>query len=164
MKKIFFVIALLSASMMSFAIDWSGVAWLGNGVGEGYTDKYKAVVTPALPEPGFINNLQLKGTTPVLHVCFPSAAFGAFSLDASQYETDGAGGFFHLDAFKAQENEFTVVCSDVTYTFTVYYADGTATAIENAAVSAKAVKTIENGQLIIIQNGVRYNVAGQEMK
>ena len=40
-----------------------------------------------------------------------------------------------------------------------------ASAVENVtAVSGKAKKTIENGQLIIIKNGVRYNVAGQEVR
>ena len=125
MKKLSFLCALLCASMMSFAIDWSGVAWLGNGVGEGYTEKYKAVVSPELPAPGFINNLQMRNGKPSIHVVMPSAAFGATSLQASQYETEGAGVFFHLDAFPALENEFTFVCSDVTYTFTVYFADGT---------------------------------------
>ena len=39
---------------------------------------------------------------------------------------------------------------------------GTATAIENAVVNEnKAVKQIVNGQVIIIRNGVRYNVIGQ---
>ena len=125
MKRLFsFLCVLCCASMMSFAIDWSGVAWLGNGVGEGYTEKYKAVVSPELPAPGFINNLQTRNGKPSIHVVMPSAAFGATSLQASQYETEGAGVFFHLDAFPALENEFTFVCSDVTYTFTVYFADG----------------------------------------
>ena len=110
---------------MSFAIDWSGVAWLGNGVGEGYTEKYKAVVSPELPAPGFINNLQTRNGKPSIHVVMPSAAFGATSLQASQFESEGAGVFFHLDAFTALENEFTFVCDNVTYTFTVYFADGT---------------------------------------
>ena len=168
MKKIFFLTALLCASMMSFAIDWSEVAWLGNGVGEGYTDKYKAVVSPEMPAPGFINNLQTRTVDdqpiPVLHICFPSSAFGASSLDASQYEEEGAGRFIHLDIFQARETEFTVVCSDVTYTFTVFYADGTPTGMESVAASVKAVKTVENGQLVIIKNGVKYNAAGQEVK
>ena len=125
MKKLSFLCALLCASMMSFAIDWSGVAWLGNGVGEGYTEKYKAVVSPELPAPGYINNLQMRNGKPSIHVAMPSAAFGATSLQASQFESEGAGVFFHLDAFPALENEFTFVCSDVTYTFTVYFADGT---------------------------------------
>ena len=38
------------------------------------------------------------------------------------------------------------------------------TAVDNVAASTKAVKVVEDGQLIIIKNGVRYNVAGQEIK
>jgi hypothetical protein len=41
------------------------------------------------------------------------------------------------------------------------YKAGTATAIDNAAVEAKAVKAIENGMLVIEKDGVRYNVMGQ---
>ena len=137
MKKLSFLCALLCASMMSFAIDWSGVAWLGNGVGEGYTEKYKAVVSPELPAPGFINNLQMRNGKPSIHVVMPSAAFGATSLQASQFESEGAGVFFHLDAFPALENEFTFVCSDVTYTFTVYFADGTQGGGGNAELTSE---------------------------
>ena len=38
------------------------------------------------------------------------------------------------------------------------------TAIDNTVEAVKAVKMIENGQLIIIKNGIRYNVAGQIVK
>jgi hypothetical protein len=38
------------------------------------------------------------------------------------------------------------------------------TAIDNTAVEAKAVKTFENGQLIIIKNGVKYNATGAIVK
>lgn len=37
------------------------------------------------------------------------------------------------------------------------------TAISNAAAELKAVKTIENGQLVIIKNGIRYNAAGAKL-
>ena len=40
----------------------------------------------------------------------------------------------------------------------------TPTAIDNTVEAVKAVKMIENGQLIIIKNGIRYNVAGQMVK
>ena len=39
--------------------------------------------------------------------------------------------------------------------------DNSATAIDNAVVAPKAVKVIENGQLVIIRDGVRYNTVGQ---
>ncbi len=41
---------------------------------------------------------------------------------------------------------------------------GIDTALENAQAEVKAVKVIENGQLIIIKDGVRYNVLGTVIK
>ena len=53
------------------------------------------------------------------------------------------------------------------YIFTYEYATGkltvtfpNATAISNTNAEVKAVKTIENGQLVIIKNGIRYNAQG----
>ena len=41
---------------------------------------------------------------------------------------------------------------------------GPGTDLDNIAVEAKAIKMIKNGQLIIIKNGVQYNVQGQVIK
>ena len=124
-NKISLLFALLCASMMSFAIDWSGYAWLSNGGVDGkYSNKIKAVSTPELTGGAFINNLQTNGGYASIHIAMPSAEFGAISLDAADYHTAGAGFFPHLDVFKKQETEFTVVCGGTTYTFTVYYEDG----------------------------------------
>lgn len=37
------------------------------------------------------------------------------------------------------------------------------TAIDNIVIDGKAVKTIENGQLVIIKNGVKYNALGAQL-
>jgi hypothetical protein len=37
------------------------------------------------------------------------------------------------------------------------------TAISNTAVESKAVKFFENGQLVIIKNGVKYNALGAQL-
>lgn len=37
------------------------------------------------------------------------------------------------------------------------------TAIDNTAIAPKATKTFENGQLVIIKNGVRYNALGAQL-
>ena len=42
----------------------------------------------------------------------------------------------------------------------LYFYDKEEQGVENTAVDAKVVKMIENGQLIIIKNGVRYNAQG----
>ena len=46
----------------------------------------------------------------------------------------------------------------------LFVQDGDTTAIENTEVGAKAIKTIENGQLIILRDGKRYNVTGARVK
>ena len=45
-----------------------------------------------------------------------------------------------------------------------YEADAPTTAIENTNAAVKTVKKIENGQMIIIKNGVKYNALGTMMK
>ena len=54
----------------------------------------------------------------------------------------------------ASSNQVRMTKIEVTYAPTV------STAIDNAAVETKAVKTIENGQLVIIREGVKYNAQG----
>ena len=41
---------------------------------------------------------------------------------------------------------------------------GTSTAVDNINADVKSVKTIENGQLVIIKNGVKYNALGTEIR
>lgn len=126
MRKITFLfIALVCATMTAWAVDWSTVEWRGNGGVDGkYTNKIKAVSTPELTGGAFINNLQTNSGHASIHIAMPSAEFGAISLDEADYHTEGSGFYPHLDAFKKQETEFTVVCSGTKYTFTVYYEDG----------------------------------------
>ena len=45
-----------------------------------------------------------------------------------------------------------------------FFKNADATAVDNTEVSAKTIKVLENGQLIIIKNGVRYNVQGAKIK
>ena len=45
-----------------------------------------------------------------------------------------------------------------------YVAKESGTALDNTADEAKAIKRIENGQLVIYKNGVRYNALGAEIK
>ena len=46
----------------------------------------------------------------------------------------------------------------------LFVQDGDTTAIENTEVGAKAIKTIENGQLIILRDGKRYTITGVRVK
>ena len=101
--------------------NWDEIAFLGNGSGNAaYTDRFK--VCAGDPAPTSIVNIQAPdwATEPGIYVTFPSAAFGAISLDASQYAIDGAGMVLYVSAFLYDaEKEVTIVCQDVTYTLTV---------------------------------------------
>lgn len=93
-------------------INWEAVAWLQN------SDKYKLVVDPEIGNQ--FGGIRKDGDN--LWVGFPSAAFGAMSIEANGGE--GAYRTFALSNFTQQFNQFTVVCDNVTYTFDVYNADG----------------------------------------
>lgn len=48
--------------------------------------------------------------------------------------------------------------------YAIWEAEGPATALDNITIEGKVVKTIINGQLIIVKNGVQYNAQGQVIK
>ena len=122
MKKIFsFVMALLCTSVMSFATDWSTIAFLGDGAGGGaYSNKYK--VEAAFGQN--VVNIQLDGDKPAIYSYF-SAAVTSCSLSADQYRMNGAGIYLYLTAFTAKETAVSVEAGGVNYDFKVFYADGT---------------------------------------
>jgi hypothetical protein len=97
-----------------------------------------------------------------IYMSFPSAAFGEISLPEGKYAIDGAGMVLYVSAFVNKLTDVAIVCDGATYAFTVYNDKGKdASAIESNTIAPKAVKLIENGQLYIILNGVRYNALGQ---
>lgn len=123
MKKLFFLSALLCASMMSWGIDWSAYDYLGDGAGEGaYSNKYK--VAAAFGQN--VVNIQpsLNGGIASIYTYFSAAVTGC-SLESDQYAVNGAGVYLYLSAFSAKETAVTVTAGGVEYEFTVYYEDGT---------------------------------------
>ena len=166
MKKIFFLSALLCASMMTFAIDWSSVEWLGDGAGGGaYAEKYKL----AAAEGQEVVNIQQFGaaTEPGIYTRFQAAIKeeGGCTLPDGKYMLDGSGMLLYLSAFTLKETEVKVTTADdKEYVFQVFFVDGTSTAVETVAAPAKTMKVVENGQLVIIKDGVRFNAAGQQIQ
>ena len=55
--------------------------------------------------------------------------------------------------------EYTIVVNWDTMTVGIQ----AATALENAAVATKAVKVIENGQIVILRDGIRFNAIGAQL-
>ena len=147
-------------------INWDAINWLPNGSGnEAYTNKYKACAGSPSPN---IDIIQLPGwegvTGPGIYVNYPSAVFTTFP--ALSYYQQGAGLLFYMTNFTKKITEVVVGVDNTDYSFTVYYVDGTETpsGMVNATLQHKAQKVIENGQVILIKNGVRYNLLGSEIK
>ena len=123
--KSFALIAMLfSALTLSAAsgVDWSAIAWLGNGSGDAVnTDKYK--VSPAdglsvvnIQKPGFAEEVGIYVNVP--------AGISACSVNG---KIDGAGVVLYLSSFTTQETQVTITYgADLKCTFWVYYVDGVA--------------------------------------
>ena len=135
-------------------INWDALNWLTNG-----TDKYKLSSNPEIPD-GF-GGKKIEGEN--LWIGFPSAEWGDNS--GIEHSTLGAGVSFPLSQFTKKVNEFNFICAGVTYAISLYYADGTATGMEEIQNTEYRVqKVIENGQLVIVKNDVRYDVTGAQIK
>ncbi len=144
--------------------DWDAIAWLGDGFGGGaYTEQFKVCAA----EGQAVVNIQKPGWAADggIYTNFP-AAISTVSLAEGQYAIDGAGVVLYLTAFSAKYTDVVIETVDTkSYAFTVYNAKGSdGTAIDNTEVAEKAVKMIENGQLFIIKNGVKYNAQGVVVK
>ena len=80
----------------------------------------------------------------------------AFTRESSAAVVVAGSGNLTLAADVAGDYTFTWTYATNTLTITF----PTATAIENTNAAVKTVKMIENGQMIIIKNGVKYNAQG----
>ena len=146
--------------------NWEAIEFLGNGTGNAaYDNRFK--VCAGDPAPLSIVNLQAPGwaTEPGIYVTFPSAAFGAISLEAGQYSIDGAGMILHISAFLYDaEKEVTIVCQDVTYTLTVLNANPETIPVvlpdpTSCAEAAEAALSVSaNNELY--NNGAVYSITG----
>ena len=122
MRKISILSILLSICLMSFATDWSSIAYLADGAGDGaYANKYKVAAAFGqnvinIQQPGF-------AAAPGIYTNFP-AGIDACSLPQGKYVIEGAGMVLYLSAFTQKETPVTVTAGGVDYAFKVYYADG----------------------------------------
>lgn len=83
------------------------------------------------------------------------------SDDAHWYGSgDGNVNFKVTEAYAGQKDIYFVPSWQNDWNGYIWVTDAVASAIENNNATAKAVKMMENGQLVIIKNGVKYNVLG----
>ena len=118
-------------------IVWNNVEWLENGA-----DKYKLVIEPAIEDR--FGGKRINGEN--LWVGFPSADFRDCSIP---YSALGAGVSFALTNFPLVENEFTMNCGGVIYTFYLYNADGaSADGLVESITLNQTSATMEVGQSV----------------
>jgi hypothetical protein len=76
----------------------------------------------------------------------------------------GVSGLMNIDAATTGIYIQRKTNSEGVLYFIEFKAGAEATAIDNTEVDAKVMKTFENGQLVIIKNGVKYNAQGAIVK
>lgn len=136
-------------------INWDAVAWLAGG-----NEKYKVVTDPEIDDKFGGKHIENNN----LWIGFPSAVWGDNS--GVEHTAVGAGVSFPLSQFPNEYNNFQFICDNVTYLITLYYADGTpeSTAIDIIKEGTRARKTIENGNVVIIRDGLKFNILGVQVK
>lgn len=87
----------------------------------------------------------------------PAASLG-YKFSGWYNNGNGSGTALGTDA------SYEATINGTTSIYAVYVVDGGGTGVENAEAGVKAVKSIENGMLIIEKNGVKYNAQGQVIK
>ena len=101
---------------LPFACDWDNIAWLdGSNEQIKVCKESEAVSVINVQKPGWAAE---KG----IYMTFPSAAWGAISLEEGSYVTEGAGLLVYLSALNQLYNEISIVCQDVEYIINVYNA------------------------------------------
>ena len=160
-----YLVAFEPADIVVSNCEWENIEWLGDGSPEQtFGNQFK--ICKDGTQPGVVN-IQKPGWAAEtgIYLTFPSAAFGEISLPESKYVKEGAGIVFYLSAFTAKETEVSVICESNEIIFTVYNDKGTdeATALINTKPEVKAVKTVINGQVVIIRDGKMINVLGVQL-
>ncbi len=160
-----YLVAFEPAGIVVSTCDWDNIEWLGDGSPEQtFGNQFK--VCKDGTQPGVVN-IQKPGWAAEtgIYLTFPSAAFGEISLPENKYVKEGAGIVFYLSAFTAKETEVSVMCEGNEIVFTVYNDKGTdeATALINTKPEVKTVKTVINGQVVIIRDGKMINVLGVQL-
>ena len=102
---------------------------------------------------------------------------GTNVTSGTEYKVEASTITFGVGSTTAGETKGNVQITEITVVYTAQvntYIDysttceevvdpETPTSVDNIEVSASAVKAIENGQLIVIKNGVKYNVLGAKL-
>lgn len=102
---------------------------------------------------------------PALEKLHTTPALGS-NIDGVAF--DYAGDLYALSASSERFYKFAVPTTNNTFTTpaksSLVISGGTATSVDNVAISVDAQKIIRNGQVLIIRDGKTFNMLGQEVK
>lgn len=94
--------------------------------------------------------------------------WGANELGAAYEEVSNPNDYNNIKITLAAEKEITVIfdatADKITFEGLTQISGGTTTSLDNLNTTVAPVKMIENGQLFVIKNGVKYNVLGAIVK
>lgn len=156
MKKLnlLLLLAFFAGVLQCFAIDWSGIGFLGDGAGGGlYANQYKISVPSGID----VVNIQHPGfaTADGIYITFPSADYTnniTIGGEKASYNVQGAGIILHLSNFTAQETEVTVNYSGGSKTFYVYYINGSSKTPSDLVVNKTSYEIQKKGSVTILKN------------
>ena len=142
------------------SVDWSGYSAV-RVYHEAGRDNFEVNLKRNWDNAGFIvgtdgNFAETMTVTDAENHSYKEFALTDAARTAATVETDE----FIMQCYKG-DNQAAFNITDIVL---VMEEDGGATAIENTVMGEKAVKTFENGQLVIIKNGVKYNALGAEIR
>jgi len=126
----------------------------------------KTAVTITAPAAGKIKlYARTSGKTTGVDVAFSQysetvASFTLVDTDAKVVKDgDSDVNIYPIKEFSVQAGDISMTFTRGMYLYAVEFVSG-AQGVENVDAADKAVKTFENGQLVIIKNGVKYNALG----
>lgn len=153
MRKIFFLVAFLSASIMSFAYTTAPGAWLGS-TDAAYANQFKWNELEGVGTPSDVVNIQQPGFASEIGIYanFADAAFnavyfnGVLVANEAQYKQDGAGVVFYLSALTAKNTEILIKSGEtVRFGLNIYNDKGETGALDSDIDSEYCGEVMSSG-------------------
>lgn len=162
-----------TSAHIEFAVEAEGIVYVAAKFG-----KNKSIYAAEVPNSVIADEeLSLNDMTPYLLNTYSEAANndGTVAATTKKYPLEDGTGVGTTEAsadvyaalpvpVKPGNTYFFWVAGSKIMLSGINYVKTGETPVENVAAAVKATKVIENGQVIILKNNVRYNVLGAEMK
>jgi len=139
----------------------AGTGVLLYGEGKGSTSVSFTASATAADVTG--NDLMPTTITPCVIEAMPATGFN-YALSGNEFKKFTGASFIHNRAFLNLDTDYSAGGGSVKG-MNIVFADDEETAISNVNANANAnAKRVENGRIVILKNGVKYNANGQRIK